>query len=106
MNMTAIACLLLIRLVGPFMNGLVSNVQSALLVSNVQSAFIKRRSIHDNFLYVKNLATRLHRAKIPALLFKLDIRKAFDLVRWEFILDLLQRRVSLAGSGIGLSRFS
>jgi hypothetical protein len=25
------------------------------LVSNVQSAFIKKRSIHDNFLYVKNL---------------------------------------------------
>jgi hypothetical protein len=41
---------------------------------------------------VKNLATRFNKAKIPALLFKLDIRKAFDSVRWEYILDLLQRR--------------
>jgi mannosylglycoprotein endo-beta-mannosidase len=62
------------------------------LVSNAQSAFIKKRSIHDNFLYVKNLATRFHKNKIPALLFKLDIRKAFDSVRWEYLVDLLQRR--------------
>jgi hypothetical protein len=54
------------------------------LVSKAQSAFIKKRSIHDNFLYVKNLATRLHKRKISALLFKLDIRKAFDSVRSEW----------------------
>jgi hypothetical protein len=29
---------------------------------------------------------------LPALLFKLDIRKAFDSVSWEYILNLLQRR--------------
>jgi retron-type reverse transcriptase len=62
------------------------------LISNTLSAFIKKRSIHDNFLYVKNLATRFNRAKIPALLFKLDIRKAFDSVRWEYILELMERR--------------
>ena len=52
----------------------------------------KKRSIHDNFLYVKNLATRLHKSKTPSLLFKLDIRKAFDSIRWDYIVDLLQRR--------------
>jgi hypothetical protein len=62
------------------------------LVSNAQSAFIKKRSIHDNFLYVKNLATRFNKARIPALLFKPDIRKAFDSISWEYILDLLQWR--------------
>jgi hypothetical protein len=41
---------------------------------------------------VKNLATRFNKAKTPALLFKLDIRKAFDSISWEYILDLLQRR--------------
>jgi hypothetical protein len=60
------------------------------LISNAQSAFIKKWSIHDNFLYVKNLATRFNRAKIPALLFKFDIRKAFDSVRWEYILELMK----------------
>jgi hypothetical protein len=62
------------------------------LVSNAQSAFIKKRSNHDNFLYVKNLATRFHKANTPALLFKLDIQKAFDSISWEYILDLLHRR--------------
>ena len=61
------------------------------LVSNAQSAFIKRRSIHDNFMYVRNFARRLHKCKTPALLFKLDIKKAFDSVRWEYVLDLMQR---------------
>jgi hypothetical protein len=77
-----LAKMLAIRL-GPFMDD---------LVSNAQSAFIKKRSIHDNFLYVKNLATRLHKNNTVALLFKLDIRKAFDSVSWEYIIDLLQRR--------------
>jgi mannosylglycoprotein endo-beta-mannosidase len=77
-----IAKMLSIRL-GPYMDS---------LVSNAQSAFIKKRSIHDNFLYVKNLATRLHKSKTSALLFKLDIRKAFDNVRWDYIVDLLQKR--------------
>jgi hypothetical protein len=77
----------------PFMNE---------LISNAQSAFIKKHSIHDNFLYVKNLATRFNRAKIPTLLFKLDIRKAFDSVRWEYILEIMERRgfpPSLSGLG-------
>ena len=60
------------------------------LVSQAQSAFIKRRCIHDNFTYVRNLARRLHRNKTPALLFKLDIKKAFDSVRWDYLLDLLK----------------
>lgn len=50
------------------------------LISSSQSAFIKGRCIHDNFLYVRNLARAYHRTKTPALLFKLDISKAFDTV--------------------------
>ena len=45
------------------------------LVSNYQSAFIKKRSIHDNFLYVQGAVQRLHTQKIPALFMKLDIHK-------------------------------
>ena len=60
------------------------------LVSNSQSAFIKTRSIHDNFLYVKNLARKLHKTKTPTLLLKLDIKKAFDSVRWDYLVDMLQ----------------
>jgi mannosylglycoprotein endo-beta-mannosidase len=58
------------------------------LVSNSQSAFIKKCN-HNNFLY---LAKRFHKSKTLTLLFKLNIRKAFDSIRWEFIMGLLQRR--------------
>jgi hypothetical protein len=66
----------------PFMNK---------LTSRAQSAFIKTRSIHDNFLFVRNYARRLQRTKTSALLCKLDIKKAFDSVSWEYMFDLLQR---------------
>jgi hypothetical protein len=62
------------------------------IISPCQSAFIKSRSIHDNFMYVRGAARRLHQRRSPALLFKLDIAKAFDSVRWDYILDLMQRR--------------
>ena len=61
------------------------------IVSRCQSAFIKTRTIHDNFMYVRNTARSLHRSKTPALLIKLDIAKAFDTVRWDYLLDLLRR---------------
>lgn len=62
------------------------------LISPSQSAFIKGRTIHDNFLYVRNLARRFHRTQTPALLMKLDISKAFDSVRWDYLITLLQKR--------------
>jgi hypothetical protein len=62
------------------------------LISTTQSTFIKKRSIHDNFLYVRNLTRRFHRTKTPALLLKLDISKAFDSVRWDYLLSLMQHR--------------
>ena len=62
--------------------------RSRQMISNAQSAFIKRRCIQDSFMYVRNLARAYHRKKTPALLFKLDISKAFDMVSWEYMLEL------------------
>lgn len=50
------------------------------LISVNQSAFIKGRSMHGNFLFVRNIAQRYHRTKGPVLVFKFDIMKAFDSV--------------------------
>jgi hypothetical protein len=47
------------------------------LVSNAQSAFIKKRSIHKNYMYEKNLAWKFHCTKTPCLIFKLNIKKNF-----------------------------
>ena len=60
------------------------------LVSNCQSAFIKRRCIQDNFLYVQSTVRRLHRLNKPGLFLKLDIQKAFDTINWSYLLEVLQ----------------
>jgi hypothetical protein len=55
-------------------------------VSNSQSAFIKGRCIHDNFILVQQTAKALHRPKETRILLKLDITKAFDSVSWPSLL--------------------
>ena len=51
------------------------------LVGNHQSAFIKGRSIHDNFMLVQCTARHLHALREPAVMLKLDILKEFDSVQ-------------------------
>lgn len=60
------------------------------IISRNQSAFIKKRSIHDNFLYTQNLIRELHKNKRPSLFLKLDIAKAFDSVSWSYLMELLE----------------
>jgi hypothetical protein len=61
------------------------------LISRSQSAFIKKRSIHDNFMSVRCAVHRFYRSKTPSLFFKLDITKAFDSVRWEYLLTVMTK---------------
>jgi len=60
------------------------------LVSSNQSAFVRGRCIHDNFILVQQTVKVLHRQKVPSLFLKLDISKAFDSVSWPFLLEVLQ----------------
>jgi mannosylglycoprotein endo-beta-mannosidase len=62
------------------------------LISSSQRAFIKKRCIQENFMYVRGLARHYHRTRTPACLIKLDITKAFDSVSWEYLLELLHMR--------------
>jgi hypothetical protein len=74
---------------------LVTSLSASLdsLTSRSQNAFIKKRSIHDNFLYTQCVVKELHKAKHPALFSKLDIAKAFDSVRWDYLQEVLQKLV-------------
>jgi hypothetical protein len=38
---------------------------------------------------VRNAARRYHNSRLPTLFLKLDITKAFDAARWEYLLNLL-----------------
>jgi hypothetical protein len=59
------------------------------LDTKCQSAFIRKRVIQDNFLYVQNIIRQFHKSKIPALFLKLDIEKAFDTVNRSYLLGLI-----------------
>lgn len=61
-----------------------------MIVFRNQNIFIKRRSIHDNFLYTQNLIRELHRTNQPTLFLKLDITKVFDTIRWDYLVEVLE----------------
>ena len=61
------------------------------LVSPVQNAFIPGRSLHDNFMLVRQSARLLHQLGEPRVLLKLDLAKAFDSVSWPFLFEVLGR---------------
>jgi hypothetical protein len=57
-----------------------------------QSAFIQNRSIHDNFVFVRAQTKLFKQKKMPALLLKLDLQKAFNSISWEFLLEVLEAK--------------
>ena len=56
-----------------------------------QSAFIKGRHLLENCLLASEIVSGDHRNKGPKrLIIKVDIAKAFDSVKWDFILSCLE----------------
>jgi hypothetical protein len=60
------------------------------LVHVSQNAFIEGRFIHDSFKLIQASTKQLHARKVPSLLLKVDIARAFDLVSWPFLLQIMQ----------------
>ena len=61
------------------------------LISVNQSAFVRGRKIHDNFMLVQQMVKTLHQKKEAHVLLKLDISKAFDSVSWSFLLEIMSK---------------
>ena len=60
------------------------------LIDKAQSAFIQGRHISDNILLTQELMRNYHRKNSSVRgAIKVDLKKAFDTIHWEFILDLL-----------------
>ncbi len=62
------------------------------LINPFQAAFIKGRSILDNFYSTHILTHHLHSTNHQAALLKIDFERAFDYVNWQFLLELMQAR--------------
>jgi hypothetical protein len=60
------------------------------LVAENQSAFVKGRSIQGNFKMVQLTTRTLHLSRVPSMLVKIDITKAFGSVSWSFLLRVLR----------------
>jgi mannosylglycoprotein endo-beta-mannosidase len=57
-----------------------------------QSVFTRGRCLHDNFI-VQGTAHKLHGSKQPTILLKLNITKAFNMVDWSFMLEVLRKMI-------------
>lgn len=61
------------------------------IISNSQSAFIKGRLLAENVLLATELVQGFNRKGIsPRGMLKVDLKKAFDCVRWDFIQQVLR----------------
>lgn len=62
-----------------------------LMISSSQSAFVKRRLLVENVLLATEMVQGFGRNNISARrLLKVDLKKAFDCVRWDFIIHILK----------------
>jgi hypothetical protein len=62
------------------------------LVDEMQSGFLKGRSITENFSIAIEMIQCCNRLKRPIIILKLDFQKAFDSIHWEAIHATLQAR--------------
>nr|GEW59217.1 RNA-directed DNA polymerase, eukaryota [Tanacetum cinerariifolium] len=59
------------------------------LISDVQTAFVSSRQILDGPFFLNGFLSWCKHKKINVVIFKVDFKKAFDSVRWDYLDDVL-----------------
>nr|GEU59050.1 RNA-directed DNA polymerase, eukaryota [Tanacetum cinerariifolium] len=72
------------------------------LVYDIQSAFVANRQILDGSFIINELLAWCKRKKKQAMIFKVDLDKAYDSVRWDYLLDVLQAFVQKLHSRLSM----
>ena len=57
-----------------------------------QSAFIKGRYILESIVVAHEIVHSLHKKKDEGVILKLDYKKAYDKVSWDFLFEVLDSR--------------
>jgi hypothetical protein len=60
------------------------------LITANQSAFVRGRCLHDNFILVRQLARKINSRREKCVLIKLDLTRAFDSISWAFLFEVLR----------------
>ena len=61
------------------------------VIDDRQSTFLKGRGILDSVLVANEVVEELRRYGKSGLCLKVDYEKAYDSVRWDFLLDMLHK---------------
>lgn len=74
------------------------------IISPAQSSFVPGRQITDNIVIVQEVVhtMKTHRNGKGLMMLKLDLEKAYDKVRWDFLQDTLVTLCRLVCLLIGL----
>lgn len=61
------------------------------IVSEVQSAFVANRQILDDPFILNEIVQWCKRKNKQSMIFKVDFEKAYDSVRWDFLMEVLKK---------------
>ena len=62
------------------------------LISPTQTAFMRGRNILEGVVTLHETVQELHRKNQSAIIFKIDFEKAYDKVKWDFLLQTLRMK--------------